>query len=417
MSDPALAWLAASAAAVVVLVPGYALWLRRLSRATPAPGGAEALPGSAVEAREALPVEPRTDALDEPASASGVAVEIVVAVRDEADWIEEKLRDLAALDSPPGGVAFWIVDGASVDATPEIVARWAERDPRFRLLRTAVGDKIAQLNAVLRILRAPWVMVTDADARLAPDTVTALLGAVEAEPLLAVVGVPVEPASAHPLERLHWRSLNRLRRAESGRGCAAIVTGPCYLFRRELLPHGFPADVVADDVHVAFTGAAAGRRVGFVDRMAVELRSPRTLVALFRHKVRKAEAYLREVVRFLPAARRLTPPARGVFLWRAAQMLLFPFAMAAGAAALAATAASAEPTHLASAAAAVAVALALDAALAAARRRPARLVPGAALGALLAAVLLVALVGLPFSRRTAAYPKIAGARPARGVAA
>ena len=121
MPDPALACLAASVAAVVVLVPGYAVWLRRISGVEPPAQS----PSSDAHAR----------------LASELTVEIVVAARNEADWIEEKLRDLAALDSPPGGLVFWIVDGASTDGTAEIVERWAARDPRFRLLRTGLGDK------------------------------------------------------------------------------------------------------------------------------------------------------------------------------------------------------------------------------------------------------------------------------------
>jgi len=371
------------ALAILALVPGYLLWLRLARRVT------KHRPPS--ERRPATP----------PAR-----IDVLVPVHDEAAWIEEKLRNLATLEEPAGGLVFWIVDGGSGDGTSEIAASWSARDGRFQLLRDVSGGKVAALNAALARCEGEWTLVTDADARLPSSVVLEMLGVAARDPELAVIGVPVEASQAHALDRMHWRALNAARRAEAHLGSAAIVTAPCYLFRRELLPLGFPDRVVADDVHIAMVAAAAGKRVGFADRTVVELRSPIRLGQLFRHKVRKADAYLREVLRFLPRIASFPPPARAVFLWRAAQMICFPLAALGATVEFTQWSATLGAETAAALAAAATAVFGGDIALAIRRSREPRLTIAVVLGGLLAAVLLTTLITAPLARRTARYPKV-----------
>ncbi len=239
------------------------------------------------------------------------------------------------------------------------------------------------------------------------NTLTRLVAAGEADAELAVVGTPVVPARAHPLERMHWQIANRLRQQESRRGFASIVTGPCYLFRRSLLAV-FPEDVVAEDVYVALRAAASGQRVSFVTPAVTELRSPTRLLDLFRHKVRKADAYLREIFRFLPCLDAMPSPAREVFLWRAAQMTIVPVLASAALIALAGWMANAGMLAVGMILAALAGAM-LGTGVWRGWRCIPKLLQGLALAALLMVVLLAALIGYPFSRRTARDPKVVSA--------
>ena len=149
-------------------------------------------------------------------------------VRNEAEWIEEKLRNLEALRYPADRLRVIVVDGASSDGTADIVQAQIARDPRFSLIRFPTASKTAQLNAALRRAEAEWVMVTDADARLPEETLQLMMAAGEVDPLVGVVGAPVDPARPHALEALHWRLGNYLRRREGRCGCASLVAGPCF---------------------------------------------------------------------------------------------------------------------------------------------------------------------------------------------
>ena len=362
---------------IAALGPGYLIWLRRVRVRDP----------------ENAPM---------PASFPSIAV--VVPLYNEIAWAADKIHNLGALDYPHGRLEIWVVDGGSDDGTVEACARAIGEDDRFELLRTPIADKTAQLNAALGAIRSEWVLVTDADARLPSDTLTKLVRLAAHDPRLAVIGTSVRPARAHPLERWHWRLANRLRQIESRRGSASIVTGPCYLFRRTLLER-FPEDVVADDVHVALAAAVAGQRVAIADASVLELRAPLRIGDLFRHKVRKADAYLREVWRFFPRRASMGAPARQVFVWRAAQLVLLPLLALAGAAAALGLLIGAGPSPGACLIGALTVA---GLGVGSARwRLLRRLGLTLTLGVLLAATLLVAMAAYPFWRQTACYPKIA----------
>jgi glycosyltransferase involved in cell wall biosynthesis len=376
-----LLYAVTAASLFAVLVPGYLAWLRwgRRRRAAPGP----------------LPL-----------ASSLPEVDVIVPVYNEGEFIERKLENLAALVYPRGRIRLLIVDGASTDATWALAVARGSGDPRFTLIGLDTADKTRQLNAGLRCAHGSWVVVTDADARLAPDTLERLIAVGEADPSVSVVGAMVTPERAHPLERLHWRISNAIRRHESERGAASHVAGPCYAFRRRLVDQ-FPEDVVADDIYVALAAAASGRRTVLADVVVTEQRSPVALPELFRHKLRKTDAYLREIFRFLPRASAMPSPARAIFLWRAAHLTVLPVLVALGVLGAAlALSPDVLPARLHLVLAAAAGVLLLASVWGLARRASPLLV--LAHGILLAAVTLWALVAYPFSRQTASFPKVTG---------
>jgi hypothetical protein len=324
---------------------------------------------------------------------------VVVPVFNEAALVERKLANLAALRYPAERLRIVVVDGGSPDGTAAIVERAIARGAACTLVRTSLRSKTAQIDEALR--RHPsedWILATDADAILAPDTLRTLVE-VACDPAIGVVGTRVRPAAAHTLESLHWRVTDWLRQRECERGSAALVAGPCFLTRRTFIASP-PADTIADDVYVAARAMLAGARVGHAPVTVTELRSPRTVRDLLRHKYRKGDAYLREIIRFLPAARRMPPPMREIFLWRAALLTIVPLlaAAAATATALGLRAISVFPQAFATGCAVALVLLCIRPA-----RRAARL---AALAAALTAVSTFVLFAYPFRRQSATLPKI-----------
>ena len=325
------------------------------------------------------------DSKAEPGDDALPFVLVVVPVFDEAALIERKLANLDALDYPPHLRRIVIADGGSTDGTAAIAREWIGERPGFALLLTQHRNKTAQLNDAVRAFPdGEWILVTDADAEMERNALR-LLVAAAADPSVGVVGARVRPAAAHALELLHWTATDWLRGREAGRGSAAIVNGPCYLSRRAWL-EDLPADTVADDVHVACRAMAGGERVAHCGALVVELRAPRTVAALLRHKSRKADAYLREVVRFLPGVHRMPAPMRGVFLGRAALLMLVPLLSLAASLLILLS---------------VPVALVFAAALLLLTVRPATLL------VLVTMVAAVALIRYPFSRQVASFPKIA----------
>jgi glycosyltransferase involved in cell wall biosynthesis len=330
-------------------------------------------------------------------------VTIVVAALNEAALMSGKLRELAALAYPGPAPRIVVVDGGSSDGTPAIVAAHAARDPRIALVETTLANKIAQLNTALARARTPWMLVTDVDARLPGDALERLMRAVRADDRVAVVGTTAMPRRPYPLDAWHWRLSNALRRLEQRAGrTTGLVVAPCYLFRRSLVDR-WPDDAVADDVYVACRAAETGQRAALLDADVEELRSAATLGGWLRHKVRRTLGYQREVLRFLPAAARMTWPMRLVFLWRAVALTAGPPLACAALLAIA----LALPPLVVAAAALVAIAAGAIPRVPSRGRTIVDALIAMSLPCWLVVVTTAALVMYPFVRQHASYPRAA----------
>jgi biofilm PGA synthesis N-glycosyltransferase PgaC len=94
-------------------------------------------------------------------------VMLLIAAYNEEGSIAETL-DYALRSDYPGSFAITVADDGSTDRTREIVAEYAARDPRVRLLRVAHGGKANALNGSLATVKSPLVSTIDADTLLMP---------------------------------------------------------------------------------------------------------------------------------------------------------------------------------------------------------------------------------------------------------
>jgi hypothetical protein len=145
-----------------------------------------------------------------------------------------------------------------------------------------------------------------------------------------------------------------------------------------------------------------GQRIEVAATTVVELRSPRNLRMLLRHKHRKADAILREVFRFLPKAREMRSPMRAIFLWRAAFMTVVPLASLTGGL-LIATSVMAEAAGWVGEANVWTLGLM---AIVLTTRPVRQFLRLAMLAGILVGVSASAFIAYPFSRQTASFPKV-----------
>ncbi len=100
-------------------------------------------------------------------------VDVIVAVRNEARLITAKLSELDAIDYPAHCLHYVLVDGGSSDGTIAAITGHAAKDARWLSICAGVASKSAQLNEAIGRSQAPWILVTDADARVPRDTLAA----------------------------------------------------------------------------------------------------------------------------------------------------------------------------------------------------------------------------------------------------
>ncbi len=255
-------------------------------------------------------------------------ISVVIPCRNEEGAILAKIENTAKLDYPADQLEVVFVDGGSTDQTLGILRRELEGRTGWRVLESPVSGKVGQLNHALSFLDGEIVVNTDVDALLAPDALRWLAAELASSPEVAVVGACSRPTDeAYHIDRYYWDEQNRGRFIECAAANLSIVVAPCYAFRRELLSR-FPDDVVADDIYIAFHCRALGKKTIYSRHAKVtEVRNPRSLDEFLPHKFRKANAFLRESLRFVYRLPETDAHFRLMLATRIGQQLLFPWAL------------------------------------------------------------------------------------------
>src|SRR5207302_7734092 len=106
-------------------------------------------------------------------------VSIIVPVRNEEATIDACVASLLAQDYPDFDVI--LVDDASTDATPSLLAEWARRDHRVQVHRVnhlpgGWAGKVHALHTGVMHTSGEWLLFTDADPRHAPHTLRLMTG-------------------------------------------------------------------------------------------------------------------------------------------------------------------------------------------------------------------------------------------------
>ena len=133
------------------------------------------------------------------------------------------------------------VDDGSLDAGPEILASYSEKDPRIRILHQEHQGIIPALNSGLGACTAPFVARMDADDRAHPDRLIEQYALLAGRPDLALVsclveGFPVEDVRGGFRVYLEW--LNALITHEEIQREIFIespLPHPSVMFRKDLV--------------------------------------------------------------------------------------------------------------------------------------------------------------------------------------
>lgn len=135
----------------------------------------------------------RSDAAPIPPAAPDVPVTVVVAARNEAHRIGAFVAAMEAQTHRALDIV--VVDDGSTDATPAILAAWAARDARVRVLRnTGAPGKKGALTTGIAAARTSVVLLTDADCAPPPAWADALAGhAARPRPPVVVGYAPYHP--------------------------------------------------------------------------------------------------------------------------------------------------------------------------------------------------------------------------------
>ncbi len=252
-------------------------------------------------------------------------VAVLVPCFNEADLVEEKVANLMALDYPKELLEIFFLDGSSTDATVERLKGQTGEFDNIHVVETGLRGKILQINSVLPELNCDIVVNTDMDTVMEPDVLLKLVRVFEGDDEVVVAGAHVIPRGAMNMERQYWEDQNLIRFLESKVHSSSIVIAPCYAFRCGLLK-SFPDDCVADDIYISFLANSKGKKAKYIeDALAYETRAPTTLEEMLKHKFRKGNAYIIELLRFMYLLPMMEARWKVIYLTKFMQVIVMPW--------------------------------------------------------------------------------------------
>ncbi|MCA1777848.1 MAG: glycosyltransferase [Xanthomonadaceae bacterium] len=211
-----------------------------------------------------------------------VGVTVVIATRNEATRIRQRVDNVLASHYPDDLLHVLVVDDGSSDGTAERVAQ--VNDDRVRLLRlpTPLG-KAAALSRAMVFVDTPLTIFADARQSFETFAVRRLVDAFD-QPSIGLAAGRLELAPDETTG-LYWRLETALRRAESRLGWAHAATGAIYAIRTALFTP-MPAGLILDDVWTPVHIARQGHRLVFVDDAVAREPAAMSDSAEFRRKLR-----------------------------------------------------------------------------------------------------------------------------------
>ena len=166
-----------------------------------------------------------------------------------------------------------VVDDGSSDSTGALARRWADCDPRFRVIRGEGRGLVAALQRGLAACRGRYVARMDADDWMHRERLGAQVAALEADPRLAGVGCHVR---IHPRRGLRpglrdyevWlRSIDSARAVRRERWIECPLPHPSWMLRAQVMAAaGYRDRGWPEDYDLLLRILESGASVGVVPR-------------------------------------------------------------------------------------------------------------------------------------------------------
>lgn len=198
-------------------------------------------------------------------------VSLIIAAHNEADVIEGKLANTAALDYPPERLEVMVVADGCEDDTVDRARAFPGTKVLFEPERRG---KLAAITRAAVEASGDVLVFSDANNHYSRHALRELVAPLADESVGVVTGrkqiVGGGDRSLDGAEGLYWRYESKLKQWESAVGSSAAVAGEILAFRREA--HApLPASMLTEDFAQAMAAASQGWRVVYVpDAVSVE---------------------------------------------------------------------------------------------------------------------------------------------------
>ncbi|MCP4322949.1 MAG: glycosyltransferase family 2 protein [Psychromonas sp.] len=204
------------------------------------------------------------------------SIAIVIPAYNEAQWIAEKIRNLAALDYPTNRLQVIIGCDGCTDKTFDIATKTAI-EPECAHLNINIFNykenrgKVALLNELITSVECDLVALTDTSALISIDALLIAAQRFE-DPKIGVLNSHYRLIKAGSEgEQAYWDYQSQIKQSEAALGSTLGAHGALYIFRSKLF-EPLAADTINDDFILPMKIVIAGYRAEYEEAInALEL--------------------------------------------------------------------------------------------------------------------------------------------------
>lgn len=226
-------------------------------------------------------------------------VAIIVPCWNEGETVAATVDSLLALDYPQENLEIILVDNASTDNTPDVMARY-RGNSQIKILREETRGKHNAVNAGIRATAAEIIGCLDADSFVEPGSLR------EMTPHFANPKIAATTAAMSVYQPKNL--LQHMQNAEYIFGILRqnafsvvhgihVTPGPFSLYRRAVVVElgGFKHGHQTEDLEMALRLQRAGHHIANAQRARVYTKAPDTLYKLVKQRTRWTSGFMRNV--------------------------------------------------------------------------------------------------------------------------
>jgi biofilm PGA synthesis N-glycosyltransferase PgaC len=221
---------------------------------------------------------------------------LIVAAYNEAEFIEEKIKNTLALNYPAGKLKLIFVTDGSSDNTPKIVAKY----PGIKLLHTP--SRLGKISAVHRSVlevETELIVFTDANTFLNADALILMcrhyadprVGAVAGEKRVMIE----ESADATAGEGFYWKYESKLKAWDSELHSVVGAAGELFSIRKDQY-EPVPSNSVLDDFMISMRIAEKGFIIVYEPEAFAQETSSANVGEELKRKIRIAAGGMQSVI-------------------------------------------------------------------------------------------------------------------------
>lgn len=229
------------------------------------------------------------------------SVSMIVPCYNEASTVGGTAESLLALDYPKDKLRIVLVDDGSTDDTLAVMQRFAH-EPQVTVITQKNGGKHAALNAGIEISEGAQIIgCLDADSFVAPSALREAVVCFSDENVGAVTAAMSVHTPRNFVEQMQNAeyilgiALRHILAAVNG---IHVTPGPFSLYRRSVIDTlgGFRQGHNTEDMEMALRIQRAGLIIDSAPRAKVYTKTPRSVPALVKQRVRWTTGFLRNVL-------------------------------------------------------------------------------------------------------------------------